>query len=387
MAIITPETIGLAHSFMNGTWLLDIDPELSHQVAMILAWKCEKKWNRIKELVAETFYLEDKSLETQIWNMIFRNPVWLAAWFAKKSDALLILETFWFWYLTIWWITHDAQPGNLKPRVIKFRNLLSIVNGMWLPGDWVDMEVKRLEMRKQLWLMPSVPLIANLCNSANTKEEDKVDEFRLLMEKLYLYVDWFEINISCPNQKWVCGMQKWEKLKNLLKQLQEHNKLLATRLWMERKTLLVKLAPLTQYEDEPKSLKIKDLTMEDLEIMINVLNDTKNGERIDWVTATNTTQEHGCDVKIIRPDWVVIWWWGSGKLLTNRSIYTVQKVREILDKDIPIIWVGWLWFGDGTSCVDMQNAWAKSIQMLTSFIYWVDAVYNSKKAILESKGK
>jgi dihydroorotate dehydrogenase len=48
--------------------------------------------------------------------------------------------------------------------------------------------------------MPNVPIIANLCNSAKTPEEEKADEFLFLMEKLHDYVDAFEINVSCPNQ-------------------------------------------------------------------------------------------------------------------------------------------------------------------------------------------
>lgn len=38
--------------------------------------------------------------------------------------------------------------------------------------------------------MPKVPLIANLCNGVKSlTEEDKIAEFKLLMEKLYPYMD------------------------------------------------------------------------------------------------------------------------------------------------------------------------------------------------------
>ncbi|MFC1797877.1 hypothetical protein ACFLY2_01660 [Patescibacteria group bacterium] len=57
-----------------------------------------------------------------------------------------------------------------------------------------------LQERKMKNMMPNIPLGANLCNSASTKPEDKIAEFKHEMDLLYRYVDYFEINISCPNQ-------------------------------------------------------------------------------------------------------------------------------------------------------------------------------------------
>jgi dihydroorotate dehydrogenase len=57
-----------------------------------------------------------------------------------------------------------------------------------------------LEKRKKENMMPEIPLGANLCNSLITKAEEKIDEFKEEMLSLYPYMDYFEVNISCPNQ-------------------------------------------------------------------------------------------------------------------------------------------------------------------------------------------
>jgi dihydroorotate dehydrogenase len=50
-------------------------------------------------------------------------------------------------------------------------------------------------------MMPEIPLFANICNSRITPDNEKINELKYIMEKLYPYVQAFEINISCPNQK------------------------------------------------------------------------------------------------------------------------------------------------------------------------------------------
>jgi len=338
----------------------------------------------ILESLTESLYFEDKSLEVKIWNMTLKNPVWLAAGFAKQSHWLKLLEALWFGYLTIWWITHSSQSWNQEPRIFRFWN--DVVNGMWLPWDWIENEVKRLAKRKELWLMPNIPIIANLCNSLLTPVNEKTEEFLYLMQQLYLYVDSFEINVSCPNQCWVTSMQQEQVLKELLTKVQNYNKVLSLKFWIERKTILVKIAPLTKNEDNPEN--IKDLTLSWLEIIANVCNDIW----IDWVTATNTSQEHYYDTKIVKPDWWVIKWWLSWLWLHKQSLRTINELRQKLDKTIPIIWVWWIWYDMPLkanfwwSWVDMMTAWASSIEILSSLVQNSIVVpYYLKKLILNEK--
>ncbi len=362
---ISPWILHTLHSWLNESWLFDSNPEFWHKLVMQHADSLEKI-NFVLETLRESLYFEDPSLETQVWNMTFKNPVWLAAWFAKQSHWLKLLEALWFWYLTIWWITHSSQVWNQKPRIFRFWN--DIVNGMWLPWDWVKNEVKRLAKRKELGLMPNIPIIANLCNSLLTLSDEKTEEFIYLMQELYSYVDWFEINVSCPNQCWVTNMQQEQILKDLLIKIEDRNKLLSIRNWCERKTIIVKIAPLTKFENYSDNKPfIKDLTLEWLEIIANVCNEVW----IDWVTATNTSQEHKYDTKIIKSDWWVIKWWLSWLWLHRQSLKTVNELRKRLDKTIPIIWVWWIWYDaceTWFSATNMLDWWATTIEILSSLV-------------------
>jgi dihydroorotate dehydrogenase len=353
------------------------DPESWHKI-LITKLDVLERIDFLLNLIWDSLFLEDPSLETDIWNMHFKNPVWIAAGFVKLPYWLKFLEKSWVWYITIWWITKESQTWNNRQRIYKFWN--DIVNWMWLPWDWWEKVVEMFQKRIKSWLMPNVPIIANLCNSAKTPEEEKADEFLFLMEKLHDYVDAFEINVSCPNQCWVTNMQQEEKLTKLLTKVNEFNEKLALQNNCERKTILVKIAPLSKNLDKPEL--IKDLTIEWLEIIANVCNNVW----IDWVTATNTSQEHNYNTKIITPTWWIINWWLSWLWLKEQSLKTVKLLRKKLNKTIPIIWSGGIWYDKWQSWVDMINAWATSIEILSSLVQnSVVVPYYLKNAILESK--
>jgi dihydroorotate dehydrogenase len=183
---------------------------------------------------------------------------------------------------------------------MRFPKEESIVNGMGLPGDGIKAEVERLAARQQAGRMPKVPLIANLCTSASsTTEDEKLSEFEQLMTELYPYVQGFEINVSCPNQGGVCDMQKGDNLKKLLTALKAHNERLAYQSGKERKTMLVKISPLTRKEGE----EIEDLSQEGLEMIARICDSL-----VDGITATNTSKEHNFkhQTQIIQPNEKII---------------------------------------------------------------------------------
>ena len=62
----------------------------------------------------------DKSLETNLANMIFLNPVGLAAGFDKNAECLLALSKQNFGFLEAGSVTPRSKPGNEKPRIFRF---------------------------------------------------------------------------------------------------------------------------------------------------------------------------------------------------------------------------------------------------------------------------
>jgi len=371
------------HKLFNKSKIPNINPEFFHNFAM-WTWKKLENNNWVLNKIKKTFSVKwEEKLKFKIWNLEFKNTIWLAAGFTKEPVWLKFWEAFWFGSITIGWITKHSQTWNNKKRIFRFKDW--VVNGMWLPGPGLDDVIIMLAKRKRENMMPDVPLGANLCNSLITKPEQKIEEFKYEILALYPYVDFFEINISCPNQSWVCSLQS--EVWNILKELTKYNKELSERLNIERKLLFVKISPLTQNTNSPE-----DWTVEWLKSLADIFNEY-NWKWLDWVIATNTAKEHKYKNKtqIKTPNGWTITGWASGKQIQETSIKTVQKLREFLDKKIPIIGVGWIGYDkeweEWQSWINMLNAWAISLQILSSFIQdwtiWV--VKDLKKAILKNK--
>jgi dihydroorotate dehydrogenase len=347
---------------------------------MMVARYAEKS-ERVLDQIREACYVEgEEKLKTDIWGLEFPNPVWLAAGFAKAPHWLKLWEAFWFGSISIWGVTLHAQSGNERQRIFR-PSPEDVVNGMWLPWNGLNETISMLADRKYEWMYPQVPIWANLCNSEITKPEDKIDECKQMMLALYSYVDYFEINISCPNQAGVCGLS--QQLEVILKELTTYNDVLAYTFWKKNK-LFVKISPLTINPDNPV-----DGTEEWLETLAGICNKYAD----DWVhavIATNTAQEHEYkdQTQIKKPNWDTITWGASGKQIQERSRETASKLRPILDSQIPIIWVWWIWYDEEwqewQSAVNMLDSWATSIQLYSSFVQnSVLSVKDTKEAILE----
>ncbi len=372
------------HTLFNKSKIPNIDPEFFHHLAMNLSKKAENSEFVLKKIRKMCKVEGEENLKLKIWDLQFPNPIWLAAWFTKEPIWLKFWEAFWFGSITIWWITKFPQPWNNKKRIFRFSDW--IVNGMGLPGNGLAETIKMLEERKKNNMMPDIPLWANLCNSAITKPEDKISEFKDEMLGLYPFVDFFEINVSCPNQAGVCSLQS--EVENILDKLTKYNEFLAQDNNTKRKLLFVKISPLTRNEEMPE-----DGTIEWLKSLAKIFNKYE-WKWLDWVIATNTAKEHRHKnkTKITTSSWDIITGWASGKQIQKIALRTVEKLREFLSPQIPIIWVGWIGYDkkwlEWQSWVNMMNAWAVSLQLLSSFVqnWTVEVVKDLKKAILKNSG-
>gem|GEM_PF-4926964 len=67
---------------------------------------------------------------------------------------------------------------------------------------------------------------------------------------LYPFVDFFEINVSCPNQAGVCSLQL--EIENILEELTKYNLELEKKLKIKRRILFVKISPLTKNKEMPE---------------------------------------------------------------------------------------------------------------------------------------
>lgn len=362
-------TLGAIHRWIDKSVLLDGNPEWWHKIAMTIGDFVEK-YDFILRILWNSASIEHEDIQqTTIGNVVLHNKIWLAAGFAKQPHGLKTWEALGFWFLSIGWVTKEEQPGNPKPRLFRYYEELSAINRLWLPWPGVKTVVSSLLKRIIDGKKPNAPVFANLCNNASTKPEWKTQEFLDLMTELYPYVDGFEINISCPNQHGVCDLQNVSVIDELVKAITEHNRKIAQEEQISPKVILVKVAPLTKHETTPEN--IQDQTKEWLKIIADVCN--KYG--VDAVIANNTSKEHdGIPKDTDQVGWL------SGELIAEQSIETIKFMREHLDANIKIIWVG------GVTPDNVQkflDAWADAVQMYTSMVYDISAPYKAKLKIQE----
>lgn len=373
-----PRIIQGLHTLFNKSGISNLNPEFFHHQAIKVSEHSENIKKRI-DFISNTTKVEwEEKLKINLWWLELKNPIGLAAWFVKNAEWVKFWESFWFGYITIWWITQRPQEWNHKKRLFKFKNWKIIVNGMWLNSKWVDYVAKQLQERQAKNMMPEIPLFANICNSRITPDNEKINELKYIMEKLYPYVQAFEINISCPNQKWVFSVSN--QLQNTIEELTEFNNILAHRTGLPKRKIFVKIAPLS-YNEISGQWEILDGTIEKLYEMAGIVNQSE----VDGFVATNTKQEQPYNTKIRTASWNIIWWWASGEILQNISLKTVQELRKILHKDKHIIWVWGIGYDkkwhEWQSALNMIDAWARSLQIYSSFIYNVMTPYNIKKRL------
>jgi len=149
----------IIHKIFNKTKIPNLNPEFFHNFAMNFSNIMEKNNWILKKIEKATYVKWEEKLKFNIWDIEFKNHIWLAAWFIKEPHWLKFWEAFWFWSMTIWWITRNSQSWNKKKRIFRFSDW--IVNWMWLPWPWFDKLVEMSEDRKKRNMMPKIPLWAN----------------------------------------------------------------------------------------------------------------------------------------------------------------------------------------------------------------------------------
>jgi dihydroorotate dehydrogenase len=198
----------------------------------------------------------------------------------------------------------------------------------------------------------------NIGKNTATANEDALEDYVFNFNTLHDYVDYFVVNVSCPNVKDLTKLQDTPFLLNLLVQLKEINK---TK--KKAKPILLKIAP--------------DLNNSQLDEIIEIVAQTK----IDGIIAANTTTSREnlkTDSKIITE---IANGGLSGKPVTKRSTEVIKYLSEKSNKAFPIIGVGGI--HSAKDAIEKIEAGADLVQIYTGFIYEGPAlIKNINKAIL-----
>ena len=300
------------------------------------------------------FKVEDTRLEREVFDLKFENPVGLAAGFDKDANLFDELGAFGFGFVEIGTVTPLPQNGNPKTRLFRLKEDNALINRMGFNNSGIEAVVSKLRRKKT-----HIIIGGNIGKNKLTPNENAEKDYEICFEKLFLYVDYFAVNVSSPNTPGLRDLQDKEPLTVLLNRLQELNALKDSR-----KPILLKIAP--------------DLTNQPLDDIIAIVADTK----IDGVIATNTTIERN-GLKTDKNKLIAIGNGGlSGKPLKSRSTQVIKYLADKSNKAFPIIGVGGIHSPE--DAIEKLDAGATLVQLYTGFIYEGPALINKiNKAILK----
>ena len=283
--------------------------------------------------------IRDKRLERELFGLRFPNPVGIAAGFDKNATSFNELGKLGFGFVEIGTVTPNGQPGNPKPRLFRLPDDNALINRMGFNNNGLNSVVKNLKKRKG-----NIIIGGNLGKNTATPNSSAVNDYVVLFKGLFDYVDYFTVNVSCPNISDLRELQDQEALLEILNSLQAIN----------------------QQKDNPKPILLKlspDLNEKQLDEVIEVVAQTN----IDGVVAVNTTISRSGlatdkeSVNRIGKGGL------SGKPIKDRSTEIIRYLAQKSKKAFPIIGVGGIFTPQ--DALEKLNAGADLVQVYTGFIY------------------
>ena len=318
--------------------LFQFSPETIHR-ASVAALKLAGRIPGGRALMRATCSFRHPSLEREVFGIRFPNPIGLAAGFDKNAEAYRELSALGFGFVEVGTVTPKPQPGNPRPRLFRLPADKAIINRMGFNNLGLSNMLKNLRRRD-----PNIIIGGNLGKNTLTANEDAPQDYLKLFRSLYEYVDYFVVNVSCPNVKDITALQNRENLFEILDGLFDFR-----RGQNQYRPILLKISP--------------DLTKPQIDDIIGILKETP----LDGIVATNTTTSR----EGLRTNSKTIQSIGNGGLsgapLTKRSLEVIRYLHEKTEGQYPIIGVGGVMTPEDAS--RMLEAGASLVQVYSGFIY------------------
>jgi dihydroorotate dehydrogenase len=314
------------------------DPEKIHHVTFSLI-KFTSKIPGFKSLFRSLFLVEDKRLERKLFGLIFKNPVGLAAGFDKNAALYNELANFGFGFIEIGTVTPKGQSGNPKKRLFRLKDDKAIINRMGFNNEGLEAVIKQLKKNEG-----KIIIGGNIGKNTNTKPEDYTKDYLTCFNALHPYVDYFVLNVSCPNVGSHAKLNDKDYLEELIGAVQKAN-----MAFLKQKPILLKIAP--------------DLNNSQLDEIIELVKTTG----LDGVIASNTSIDRN-GLKASKAQLEAIGHGGlSGQPIKSKSTKVIKYLSEKSNKAFPIIGVGGIHSGE--DALEKLDAGADLIQIYTGFIY------------------
>jgi len=331
------------------------DPEKIHHFTFSLI-KFTSKIPGFSSLFRSLYVVEDERLERNLFGLRFKNPVGLAAGFDKNAVLYNELANFGFGFIEIGTVTPKAQVGNPKKRLFRLKDDAGIINRMGFNNEGIEGAIEQLKKNKG-----KIIIGGNIGKNTNTKPEDYTKDYLACFNALHPYVDYFVLNVSCPNVGSHAKLNDKDYLEELIDAVQQANMSFKTQ-----RPILLKIAP--------------DLNDGQLDEIIELVKTTK----LDGVIASNTSTDR-TGLKASNGLLESIGNGGlSGQPIKEKSTQVIKYLSEKSKKAFPIIGVGGI--HSDKDALGKINAGADLVQIYTGFIYEGPSLIKKiNKAILKDK--
>jgi dihydroorotate dehydrogenase len=285
------------------------------------------------------YLIEDKRLERNLFGITFKNPVGLAAGFDKNAVLYNELANFGFGFIEIGTVTPIGQEGNPKKRLFRLKDDQGIINRMGFNNDGLETAIEQLKKNKGKLIIGG-----NIGKNTQTSPQNYTNDYEECFKGLHPYVDYFVLNVSCPNVGSHEKLNDKEYLLELILAIQNLNLLEPTQ-----KPILLKIAP--------------DLNNNQLDEIIEIVAETK----IDGIIASNTSTSRS-GLKASKKQLQEIGNGGlSGLPIKEKSTRVIKYLKDTSNKAFPIIGVGGI--HSAKDALEKIEAGADLVQIYTGFIY------------------
>lgn len=283
--------------------------------------------------------IEDKRLEREVFGLKFKNPVGLAAGFDKNAVLFNELADLGFGFVEIGTVTPKAQAGNPKKRLFRLIEDGGIINRMGFNNEGLEAAIEKLKSNKG-----KIIIGGNIGKNTDTSPEHYTQDYLQCFEGLHPYVDYFVLNVSCPNVGSHAKLEDVDYLRELITAVKEIN-----RAKTVQKPVLLKIAP--------------DLNHRQLDEIVDLIAETK----IDGVIVSNTSVNRE-GLKTSPEVLAQIGNGGlSGKPIRERSTAMIKYISDKSNRAFPIIGVGGI--HSARDAMEKLDAGASLVQLYTGFIY------------------
>lgn len=333
--------------------LFKFDPEKVHHFTFSMVQGLSRIPG-IPLLFRNLYAFNDKRLERNIFGLKFQNPVGLAAGFDKNAVLYNELANFGFGFIEIGTVTPKGQAGNPKKRLFRLKEDKAIINRMGFNNEGLEAAISKLKKNKG-----RIIIGGNIGKNTDTTPESYTKDYLDCFNALHPYVDYFVLNVSCPNVDSHAKLNDKDYLLELISEVKKAN-----NTFKSQKPILLKIAP--------------DLNNKQLDEIVDLVLETN----LDGVIASNTSiNRENLETSDERLDCI-----GNGGLsgqpIKAKSTAVIKYLSDKSGKGFPIIGVGGIHSAE--DALEKLDAGADLVQIYTGFIYeGPKLIKNINKAILK----